>query len=247
MQLRYGSFLFPVNQVRIETDQQHLLSDAKIVYAYRIQFKVSGYLLLSDTTLTGAAAQSNLSQQSANLDRALKIPFQDLILLQDDNSPSSTSYVNSQSYSGVIITSGPSFGNPGGNDYATQRAFSFSGFVEYAASPVNTVTSFRESLTLSGGLHVRIAKRAINGPPQMQRPYNQTEYLAVQAGQAEAFRAYPTIPAPLFPAALAEAPVIRYTSPVRSATNFEKWGVTWEYRFISDTPLIGLPNLWTTV
>lgn len=247
MQLRYGSYYFPVNGVNIEvTELEHIRSDANIVFKYRTSFRCMGYLLLSNSALTGAAAQQDLSTQSALLDIALKIPYQDLTLLQDDGTPSYTNLQNATSYSGVVITNGPTFQSINGNDYASQRQFRFAGFVEYAASAVNIVTSFRESLTFSGGMPIRIAKRALNGPPQIQVPYLQTEFTVVQAGQAEALRGYPIAPPPLFPAALAEAPVLRSTSPVRNAGAYERWGITWEYRFLSASPLVGLPNLWTT-
>lgn len=247
MQLRYGSYYFPVNGVQVETRLQRLLSDAKIEYGFRYQFKVSGYLE-GNTSLTSLnAQQSYLSSQSLLLDQALKIQYQDLTLLQDDGAtPSATTFISANSYTGVIITDGPNFPGKMGNDYVNQRAFDFSGYVEYASSPLNMVTSFREQLAFDGGGPIRIARRAINGSPQIQIPYLQTEYTAVQTGQAEGLRGYPAIPAPLFPFALAKSGQPTYMSPVRNASNYERWGVRWEYRYVSATPLVGLPNLWTT-
>ena len=237
MRLYYGSYAFAVDGVHIGTDSETMYDEAMVPYARRVTARVSGALL--------GSSQSDLTTQSGLLEIALRIPYQDLALYQDSGVISATALVGAYSLTGVTVTRGPTFGGQRGWEYASGREFSFEARVDVPlTTSLKKLLSFSESLSFSGGGPLYVVKRAIAGPMQRQLIYPQTEYRATQSGHATGFLAYPSPPRPLWPSALAESPNFRQEAPARTGPTYQRWGISWEYRFESIAPLVGVPNVW---
>lgn len=241
MQLKWGTYAFPANGVQCHSTRNLLKTRANIPYGVRVNVSCWGYL-------TGAG-QGPLIQAESALKTALERGFQDLYFYADDGVTTSPtiSLSNASSISGVTIVSGPDFTSEYGAEYATQRRFEFTAQADYPlANTSQRLIDFRERLTLSGGLPLRVCRPAIDTAPQTQIVYLVTPYEAVQEGEAIGFLRQPMPVAPLFPGALVggnTAPVT-YDSPDRSGNTYNNWPVRWHYQFISPTPLVGQPTKW---
>jgi hypothetical protein len=244
MQLFYGAYGFPVDGVQIGSRIQNVLNSAGIAVTRKAFVDVTGDLLV---TVGAANPQIDLTAQANLLIAALSVNYQNLIFKTDDGFVSDIALLNANSLSGVIVVDGPRFpGQRGTGEYATRRAFTFSLMAEYVITPARTaLVSFSEALDFSGGLPMYVMCRAITTLPQRQQTYQFTEYTCTQTGQAVGLLAYPTVPGPMFPQFLKEAPRIKRASPDRTGATYRNYGVTWSYTFESATPLVGVPTLWT--
>lgn len=240
MQLKYGSYAFDANAVKVATFAETLWNEGGQPYAVRKRIDVDGYLSADGQTANSTAASA--------LATALALPYRDLILYQDDAAESATSLKNDTSIDGVKIVDGPNFPDSNGGEYSTFRRFTFSAQAEYPiANTDNILLSFRERLSFSGGGPRYAMGETVNTLPQRQLLYPATIYRVVQAGSAVGYRRYPTPPRPLWPAALKMAGSVDEDSPDRrgkQTPSYSNFPVTWRYEFESATALTGFPNLW---
>jgi hypothetical protein len=199
-------------------------------------FRLTGELL--------AEGQAAISAMMLQLDAALRIPYQDLVLLHDDGSLSAMILPNAGSLTGVICTQGPGWPNSQGGEYVNQRTFTATFEAEYALPTGQEVTiSYTESIRWSGGGPVRTCEPAVEGPAVEFIVWAKTAYEAVQTGKIVGWTGWLVPAAPIWPAKLRQSPVIAQTSPERKGLGLANFETTWEYQFVSATPLIGLPHL----
>lgn len=239
MQLKWGSYAFDAGSVEVISSQETMLNDAKIPYSFKRTMEVRGYL--------NGDGQTALSTATSALQTALARPFQDLILYQDDNSPSATLLRNRDALGGVVITRGPTFAETQqGSEYTTVRRFSFTAEAEYQIEGTGGILiSFTERMTYSGGGPLYVMRRALNGPPQRQKVYEHTEYVVVQTGEAVGYRGYPALPPSRWPSWLKESPVVARTTPMRvGQAGYKNYKIMWEYRHESPIALVGAPTVW---
>lgn len=238
MQLAYGTYFFESNALEITSRTEVMRNGYGRPFARKNAVHVRGFISTS--------GQADASTKMSLMQTALATPYLDLVFNQDTGVASATVLRNAGSISGVVITRGPDFPVGKGAEYANLRTFEFEAEAEYyLAGAATLLLKFTESVQLGGGQPFYVMKRAINGPPQKQLVYPQTEFTATQQGSAEGLTQYPAIPGPLFPDALMEAPTITRTAPERvGLRGYQKWGISWSYRFASADQLVASPNLW---
>lgn len=237
VQLKYGSYAFDANATTLTSSSRTRVNEGGQQLSLVRSFSVQGYL--------SADGQAAVTTAMNALKAALATPYQDLTLLTDAGASSSDLLLNAGSLTGVLVTEGPTFGDSRGAEYATVRSFQFTAQAEYPVTgSQRLLVSFTESLSFSGGGPLYAVRRAINGPPQRQLIYPQTEYRCVQQGMAVGYRAYPVPPAPKFPQALRESPDVRQRSPRRMGNGYAEYPVEWTYVFESAGPLSAAPTLW---
>lgn len=237
MQLRYGTNSFAANSLNVASFTRALLNEAQAVYALRQRLTVTGFLIGTD--------QADLSAQESALRTTLSVPYLDLVLDLDSGAASATLLRNDTSISGVRVVEGPDFTGTTGAEYATQRAFSFTAEADYPApGGQSALLAFEEAVTFAGGGPLYRVRRAVSGAPQRQLVYPATEFRAVQQGRAVGYLAYPPVPGPIWPGALAEAGEFVQVSPRRTGRGYEYFEVRWAYRFESVGALVGAPNRW---
>lgn len=238
MQLKWGTYAFAANSVEVMSKSELVVSTARIPIGRRTLIECRGDLLAD-----GEAALTLAQQQ---LEAALAIPYQDLILFQNSGARSATLMLNSRTLGGTLVVSGPHFPKGNMGEYATHRSFSFTVEGEFPlASATNALVSFRERLVYSGGGPFYVMKRAVNGKPQRQMVYPETEYVVVQTGEAVGYLRRPEPPPSKWPQWLKQRGTYGEMSPERVGLQaYKNFGITWEYVHESLVPLIGEPTLW---
>jgi hypothetical protein len=238
LQLKLGQYEFDSNACFISTRMETVWSAGGEAIAYRYLWTVEGYL--------SGSSQTDLTTKALALETQLKRQDLDLIFYRDDGGESANFLHSRGSMTGIRITRGPDFTNRNGSEYATERTFSFEAEAEYPTRNDSSVLmSWEEELETGGGYPLIIHRPAINAPPQKQIVFQQMPYTATQSGAIVGYLKYPSVPPPLFPAHLKEAPVIHRRSPERRKPgNHQGFSVTYRYVFESATPLVGLPTLW---
>lgn len=245
MQLLVGTYAFPAGGVTVASKTTPMLTDARVPYSLQQRLSIRGYL---ESTI----GQADLTAKENLLRAVLKVPNQPIALYQDSGQPSATALFPAGAMVGPIVDDGPHFPAPDNAkaEYANQRYFEFSASAEYPIPDSSglIIMSWRETLRFTGGGPIVIAKRATNGPPQLQQVYPLTEYVLMQRGEAVGFDDYPTPPPALYPANLAESPEIEETGPDRLGTpnspTYLKYRISWSYKMLSVSPMPGRPSLW---
>lgn len=235
MQLKWGSYSFTANASRISTDStleyDGIGNPVSVKHVWSVAGKVFG------------ADQYAVTTAMNDLMAAMQVGGQDLIFAHDDGTEAMF-LKNNGSFYGVQFTNGPSFIDGGGAEHATYRSFQFTAEAEYPiGGPPSQLKEFSETLILSGGGPRVHYMEAVNGLPQKQVLSLAQPFHALQTGRAVAIMtSYPVAPAQLWPGALVENPIVSFTGPQNSLD----WTTTWEYRFASAYPLLGLPHQMQT-
>jgi hypothetical protein len=242
MQLKYGTYAFDANAVKLQTASRVNWNDGGQPMSITKSIAVDGYL-----TATGQAANSTAMSALAT---ALATPYKDLYFYHDDATLSATALPNATSIGGVHIVDGPNFPDSIGAEFVNFRRFTFTAEAEYPITNTNNLLlSFRERLSFSGGGPIYAHRMAVNGLPQKQLVYPFSIFKTLQEGEAVGYRRYPTPPRPIWPSALIVSPNITEESPKRRGklagqAGYEGYPVSWQYSFESSTQLVGVPNLW---
>lgn len=239
MYLRFGTYQWPVNGVRVTSQRAIVRGADGLPWKYIDRIKADGYL--EGTT------QAGLSTSSFEMKEVLKRSFQDLVFMCDDGSQSDTLLTNSDSLTGVVITDGPNFNDSTGPEYVNQRHFEFTAEADYLfnGSSSRFYLDWSETVSISGGGPLYTVMPALFGPPQRQMIFERTPCVAVQSGFAVGATGYPAEPRPIWPFALKNSPEIRRTSPKKlGRANYTEYRIEWNYQFEWHSPLFGFPTLW---
>lgn len=234
MQLRYGSYTHPLGEPAVVISRETLESETGIPYAYRERWDIMGLIVGS----TAAAINSSVSALRA----AYAQHDRDVTLLLPNGSPSTHRIISAGTIGGVRVVRPPSFPVGTGPEGITKRTFAVSLEAMIPATATNVLLAFRETVTASGGGPRYGWLETKSGPPIQQQLRRATIWRAVQSGSAAGLFAYPAVPGPLWPAALAEEPEIQYDSPARRGSDFIEYRVSWSYRFEYSRPLRGRPH-----
>ena len=107
-----------------------------------------------------------------------------------------------------------------------------------------TLLSFVETLSFSGGGPTYGHIETLTGLPVKQQLRNYTVYRVTQQGQAVGISGYPSVPGPLWPAALMRGGSSERRSPRRIGNSYTEYPITWQYEFEAAFPLYGNPTRW---
>lgn len=243
MYLKVGSYQFDANAVGITTQTDLMRNAYGAPLSKKRRLAVEGFL--------AGSSQSAISTACDALEAALHSPFQDIIFYHDDATESSLHLKGQGSVSGVRVIQGPNFLDYRGADHILHKRFAFTAEAEYPLANTNgLLLRFSERLEFSGGGPLYIVRAAKIGPAQRQQVYQNTPYVAVQAGEAVGYSTYPPLPRIIWPAKLKESPRVSLVSPQRMgpSTNqfsYREWVRTWNITYESESPLVGFPTLWT--
>lgn len=239
MQLRYGSLWFDIAGAGVSVTSRTEENAAGIPFEREVTGAVEGWW-------TGST--NELIVKSRIMEASLAIPYQDLVLLTDAGVVA-FQLPNAGSISGVRVLDGPHYlDGRGSAEFATYRTFRFVATASYPLIAGPVVMDFREELGTSGGGPVYDFMQPVNDyDPVPVRVFARTPYRAFQRGYAVTRSltplAFPTPPPPLFPGALLMAPTFNQSSERAGGS---RWHLRseWAYEFGSNSPLLGVPNVW---
>lgn len=238
MQLAYGSYQFTIGATKIGTKVSVRRNGYGRPFERTVMLAVKGTIFASGQTASSTAQNALMT--------ALATPYQDLILYQDDGSESATVLKSTGSISGVRIIDGPHFLGEQGFEYGQGREFEFKAEAVYPFSGTDSLLlSFREQIEFHGGGPLYTVRPAKRGPAQRQQIYQQTAYVAIQTGEAYAYRDYPANPRNIWPAKQKQAPIITLIGGTRvGESTYENFGKSWRVIYESEVALAGSPTLW---
>lgn len=183
------------------------------------------------------------------MERALRIPYQDLVLINNDGSIA-LRLANAGSTTGTRCLSGINYPDPGraSAEFVTYRTFTFDVTATYPLTPgALVILDFMESIETNDGGPIYDFQRPANAAPIKVQLFKQTESRATQSGyavtQGPSPTSYLSVPGPVFPGAVLQSPPVKRSSKRLGA---QKWEcrVEWSYIMAAVQPLVGLPNAW---
>jgi hypothetical protein len=238
MILRYGSYNSDSNECSVVISRDAVMNDAGQPYALRHTWNINGTIFGDDTSAVVTALLA--------LERAFAVWGLDLSLL-DSSGNVCHSMPSTGSLTGVKIIRPPSYPQGDGAELSTFRNYEIIATCDYPyglGQVTNPLKSFVETLAFSGGGPRRMVVECAAGPPQPQVLNQFTAFRATQTGSAVGMFGYPPIPPPIFPAALVENGQPTFTGGQLRGGVYVDFGVSWNYRFESASPLAGFPNQW---
>jgi hypothetical protein len=239
MQIRWGGTPLEANGAGMAVHRRTIENAANVPYQVEVTAAIEGWV-------TGTTAQ--IIQKCQNLEAALKVPFQDLVLLGNDGSVLRR-LDNAGSVSGTRVVEGPDYPEFRGAELVNYQSFRFVVQATYPLGPGPVLVEFHETLDTSGGGGPIIGfQRPFNAKPIEVQLYPAVEGTAIQTGFATANGltplSYPAEPGPLFPTALLKPKRVRKSSD-RAGSKQYLCRVEWEYEMgLASGPLTGAPNAW---
>lgn len=239
MIIAWGEYRFQVGDVQVAISRQNEYTGAETAWAFRERWKLSIDLFNREGDL-GA-----MTVKLAALESAFASDGRDLRILSPSGGTTQHKLLTKNCLGGTRVVMPPSYPRGTGPEYITTRTVEIEveGLIPYT-NPATVLRSFTESVQFSGGGQRRGCIETLTGSPQDQIFRRQSAFRAIQAGSAVGIFGYPTIPAAIWPAALAEDPVIEPSTPRRVGSDYMDYGVTWRYVFESSKRLVGAPNIW---
>lgn len=238
MYLKYGSYQHESGECQLAIDRRAVFNDRMIAWAIRERWTITGIL----QNQTGVL--STMQTSIASLKTAYDTDGLDLTLHLDDDSETQHKIATADCLGGTKVIQRPSF--PTNREAEGVNYTTYTVIVEGLVKIVGeTLRSFHEFLTFTGGGPRYGHIETLIGLPVKQKPRNYTIYRVEQAGEAVGLYAYPTPPDPIWPAALVEAGRVKRRSPKRTGSEYYDYPVSWRYAFEAAGALLGQPTKWT--
>lgn len=239
MYLRIGGVLRPFNEVKAPSIGYRIIYDARrIAMAIEETWQLSGRIVLQTN-----ASQTAMTLAIQKLFADLSQPTPDLVFVEDSGAKESALAIKAEwCYEGpnLIDVSMPSDAQ---DVYATGMTWQ----AVYSAKRKligvgNPVVSFQESLANpQGGLVLGMVGGAIN-LPELQVFQANAFYHYIQSGSVVGMFGYIEPPPPLFPAFQVRRNKPVYQSPRNHGPIPTEFETSYEYEFMSQFPLIGIPH-----
>lgn len=219
MQAFYRNYPFldgGTNWVRSE----QLLEENGVPYGHQMTVAIIG-------DIEGASPVA-LEIESRKMTTVCRIPSGDLILRHDG--VTLEGLYSAGSLLPVRCVSGPNFAPQTPGDFTKYRSFNatFSAMYPPATAGI-IIIELSRSITRQGGGAVKLWRPAVNGPAQLQIPYQNTAYMLIQSGYARSRGGPVPFPAELYPSKRMEEPYTVVTDRI-TPTGIE-YVTQWRYTF----------------
>lgn len=169
--------------------------------------------------------------------------------LHQDQTPSAIYIDQGSSFSGVYVTQLPDLQPANGADYATGHIGYFSVAADYlppGGSTLGELVDYRESLTFQGnGGPLVVGTLTDVGEAVVTQTAAKTFYQATQQGYAVGRTGWPVPSAPYWqsPILINPSAAVSYETPNVYGGSKIEYRTSWNYQFLSPTPLSGLPAI----
>lgn len=234
MQVQYGSYVHPDNECSLAISRQGIF-ERGICTKIKETWTIDGII-----NITGSQTIADITTRIYEIENAYLVNGLDVSL------GGTAHYLqSSRCLGGTRVVNPPQFPKGDGTEYATVRTFSITieGDILLPAG-LTGLTEWKETLEFSGGGARWVIIETRRGAGERQQVSEQVPYRVRQSGSAIGITAWPTVPAPLFPAAEhVERRVLVRMTPERVGNDFTAWPVTWNYEFESISALSGVPTV----
>jgi len=235
VKLKYGTFTHEINEVSLQisvtpeiTERGDKIADIEI-------WNISG--LIIGTSIV------DLTTKIDAIKAAYAINNQDIELLTDGGSSTSHSMFKVDVFGDIRVTSGPSFPEGNGVEYATVRTFNITVEGRTLDPSALELLAFSDSISIDEGIPDFTHLIPIEGVPQKQFVNEQTPWTASQQGTAVGKTAYPffAVPSPAFPDSLKKKNIAK-VNPKFDRGSLIEFQISWSYQFESADELDANPN-----
>lgn len=235
---KYGTYALPAGRCDIARRDTPEFNEANQVLTNTIRLDCSSALYTDSAAAMDRAVKQLLA--------AFAQPNRDFIVYLPGGSVQSQLTLRSAgSLSGVKVIERPAFQTLQNAAYVTWLPFSFALEATYPASGSSLLLrEYREKISFESPDR-EAWLLCLHGPHQRQQVRQFPFYRATQSGRAVGFRAYPSAATPLWPSAwlnFDEAPELEDPRP--RGQGYIDYPINWTWRFASNTPLFGTPNVW---
>jgi hypothetical protein len=243
MILRYGNHSRANGEVEVVISRNALRTEANTPWAYEEMWALNGMIV------SQAGSLADIKAKTAALEAAFEFDGSDVKLMNPNGTTVSHHQIlNANTLGGVKIATPISYQDGKGPQGVCYRNWScqLKAVIPFATSALETrLHSFTESVEFQGGGFRRGTVETLVGRPVPQTFRQRTSCKVVQRGEAVGLYAYPSIPSPIWPVALADgAPVVTYGQPKRDSGSLTMFPISWQWTFDSPTPLSGRPHIW---
>ena len=238
--IRYGAYEHPLGTTRYSTSEQTVFGDNRLSQLVTTRISISGNVHGKDFAECQTRFTDLVNAYS------VRAPVFEILL---DGAQTLFRIDAGSVIGGIRVVTPPSIPNTVGSIHHNFIPFT----IELEATrpviaAINTLKSFKETLSFSGGGPTYKLIETLYGPPVKQQTRRQTIFRARQSGTATGLYMLPSIPPPLFPDALIKGGDSERGSGERMGNIVTLYRTaSWSYEYESATPLIALPNDWGTV
>lgn len=235
MYLAYGSYIHAAGMATISIQKSVLRSEIGTRIGYTEQWTIDAYIKGDDVP--------SLTVLLGILEAAYSFDGYNIVLFNDDGSPTQHSMISANAQGGVRVVS---FGYPDGDntEYVTMRKVQIVLEGRFVSASRSQIVAWSETLSFTGDGGPRfIMQQPLLGYPQKWQVASRTPFYANQSGQAVIMFDYPNPPGPLFPdAEHRDRRQVAKIHPQIINGVFQNYGLTWSYEFESINPLFGNPT-----
>ncbi len=181
-----------------------------------------------------------IASQMTAIQQAFSVDDRDFLILDDDGGLF-YQLRKDDTLSGIKVIEPPHIPEARGADLAVRGHYRLSLQAEIlipnSALGINTTFNFTQTVQVQGGGPIIVPMICTTGPPVLQRVAERTPFVAIQSGSFSSYSPNALIPKPLWPAARIDSRQPRVTQSVDGAARTMRYDFTWDYEFLSATPL----------
>jgi hypothetical protein len=237
MILRVGNLKRPNNEAVVTPSYQPIYDFTRRVTSMRVRWDISARVVNYPQ-----ASQLLTSAEILALSNAFSNPNPYLALIGDDGSTLTPFVLDpSQCLQGPYLVD-LSFPASDAEVYATGLSYRVVFEAVQFVGAGSDLLQFDEELTEDpGGATYVYVGGAVNFA-ERQLATQQKTYKYTQSGSATGLLTYPSIPPPIWPFAMMQAPRVALSSPQFKGTFDTHYQINWEYNFEWHTKLFGVPH-----
>lgn len=238
MRLRIGNYLRPNRESRRSISYTPKYDARRRLSTVAERWEITGRLVSDDGT------QSGMDRALQELQAAILQPNPSLTYLHEDTGDPSVLALRSDTalYGPLLISS--TLPGSANSIYGTAIDFVLVYEAEYPVAVGGNILEFRERLREIPGGQTRVMVGGYVNAAQRQIGYQNKKWGYIQSGRAVGLFGYPTIPPPIFPAALMGEPEVERIGPVDTGNIPTRFEITWQYSFEWHQKLYGTPHYY---
>jgi hypothetical protein len=248
----YNGYTHLPGEVKAAFHIEMLKNEAEYPIAQLIRIELEGRLLASSAP-TGSEPQVYFTSQ-INALRQAYVSGGNFLMTLNAGSTSPLSVFDGKTLGGVRVVRGPEFPDLGKAQYAAILDYAITLEAEVPVTgAASFLWSFTESLEFEGdGGSATDVLVPQTGLPVPQTLKQFTPMRAVQRGEVVGYLYKPTVPSPLWPRPIYQGQYTKLGKVTPHAIGrgkdraYKLYSRSWEYHFVSPTPLDADPTLWPT-